>query len=160
MKLIPHVGAGPIRLGMTRDDVQELLGAPDHRETETGPDDLTSEEWEYAEHGLDLTFSEDNAWRLSVVTMSAPELLGVSPAGMPEEEALAALEEAGVPTFEFDEAFSLDDDTDDTACNRECDEWDLAMWVENGIVVSLTVFPEYDEKGEMPRWPKRDQELT
>lgn len=154
MKLIPRIGAGPLRLGMSREDVEGLLGAPDHREVEEALDDEATESWEYETHGLELTFDEDHAWRLSSLTMTTPDLLGVAPVGLTEEDALVALEEAGVPPFKLDEEF---DDVD--ARNYECDEWDLAMWVSEGYVASLTVFPQYDAKGEMPRWPKAETEV-
>ena len=37
MRVLPMVGAGPVRFGMTREEVMNLLGEPDERETEGWP---------------------------------------------------------------------------------------------------------------------------
>jgi len=33
---------------------------------------------------------------------------------------------------------------------------EITFWVSDGIVDSLTIFPEYNSTGEIPIWPKRN----
>ncbi len=58
--ILPHVGWGPVRFGMRRDEVEAALGTASARDRTTIED---WEIWSYRELGLELTFEADADWR-------------------------------------------------------------------------------------------------
>lgn len=110
------------------------------------------ENWEYPELGLILSFLSDDDWLLGSITVESEEaeLSGCVLIGMEEQIFLATAENAGIAPIE------LDDDFTELGCrDYVCDELDLSFWVSEGELVSITIFPQYDEAGEKPIWPKR-----
>ncbi|QDD63073.1 hypothetical protein EJD96_02390 [Herbaspirillum seropedicae] len=53
--IMPYVGVGPLRFGMTRDEVHQLIGDPLSIDKSGGSEELT-EYW--SNNGLQLTYSE------------------------------------------------------------------------------------------------------
>jgi hypothetical protein len=149
MKVIPKVGADRVRFGMTREEVRGLLGDPDEVEPWDWPDDSQSEEWKYESPGLSAGFDDDVGWRLASLTLTDAEIGSVRPMGMRETEALEALACAGVPPIVLSDDFSELGSKD-----YECDEWEMSLWISDGVVTSVTLFPEYDESGDHPIWPE------
>ena len=153
MEAIPKVGAGPIRFGMTRGMVRALLGKPDEREREVDSEGDEDERWTYHQHELEVTFQSNEDWRVGSLTLEAPEINGVDPVGMFEEEALEALRRAGVPSL------ILDDGLDEIGMrDYACPELDMYLWLEDGVVTSVSLFCEYDESDTHPAWPDPIQE--
>ncbi|WP_151032338.1 hypothetical protein [Cellvibrio sp. KY-GH-1] len=139
MNIIPKVGINNIKLGMSRAEVQNLLGAPALKEN------LAEEEiWEF-ENGLEFSFQQEDSFRLSSITVIADSaLLDSKPiVGITEEE----LEDI-FPSFQLDEDFKQD------GKSYYADDLQLMAWVFEGEVFNIIIFPEYDETSELPVWPK------
>ena len=63
-EIIPGVGLGTLKFGMTRDDVKKLVGKPDEVENLPGFEEEVNDElesWHYDEHEFSLVF-DDNGY--------------------------------------------------------------------------------------------------
>lgn len=139
MNIFPTIGIDDIKLGMSRDDVKNILGAPAHKEN------LAEEEiWEF-ENGLEFSFQKEDSYRLSSITVIADSaLLDSKPiVGITEEEL-----EHIFPSFQLDEDFKQD------GKSYYADDLQLMAWIFEGEVFNIIIFPEYDEASELPVWPK------
>lgn len=139
MNILPKIGIDNIKLGMTRHDVQSKLGAPANKEKQT-----EEEVWEY-DSGIELSFQEEDDYRLSSITVIAESaLLDSKPiVGITEEEL-----ENIFPSFQLDEDFKQD------GKSFYADDLQIMAWVFEGEVFNIIIFPEYDEESELPIWPE------
>lgn len=139
MNILPKIGIDNIKLGMTKHDVQSKLGAPAHKENQA-----EEEVWEY-DSGIELSFQEEDDYRLSSITVIAESaLLDSKPiVGITEEE----LEDI-FPSFQLDEDFKQD------GKSFYADDLQIMAWVFEGEVFNIIIFPEYDEESELPIWPE------
>ena len=147
----PLIGIDGLSLGSKMTDVLKILGEPDNRTINRfGKDKSWDAGWDYLNHGLKLTFSSDDNWLLgSITTDSADaELAGYYFIGLDEKVFLKAVKAADIPPV------ILDDDFKELGSrNYSCDELGLSFWVQDGTVSNITIFPEYDESGNIPLWP-------
>ncbi len=139
MNIFPKVGIENIKLGMTGSDVQNKLGVPAQKEKQA-----EEEIWEY-DKGIELSFQEEDDYRLSSITVIAESaLLDSKPiVGITEEELLDIF-----PSFQLDEDFKED------GKSYYADDLQIMAWVFEGEVFNIIIFPEYDEESELPIWPK------
>ncbi len=70
-EIVPSEGILPLRIGMTQEAVQELLGKPDSIWEEIMVDDLVDVQYSYPGLGLDLSFFGMNNHRLSWLEFGA-----------------------------------------------------------------------------------------
>lgn len=144
MEVIPHCGIDAIRLGARRDQITESLGPPDKTTRDRHDDGAVSEIWIYRLMRLELSFDSDNDDRLSHVTSYHPYTLvqGFNPIGLTPKLLLQKF-----PHLDLDVEVTDDEKyyTDRVL--------DLTFGIARGRVVSVTVFPEYDESGSHIRWP-------
>lgn len=144
MDLIPHTGIDTLRLGSSRDAVREQLGAPDRTSRDHHEDGEISEIWVYRLMRLELSFDSEHDYRLSHITSYHPYTLlrGFNPIGM-------------APKFLLQKYPHLDLDVELAAGESYYTDHvlDLTFGVARGKVVSVTVFPEYEDNGEVVVWP-------
>ena len=147
----PLIGINGLQLGKDMSDVVDIIGEPDERSSRQFPDESEDKTWEYSNIGLSLTFSSDDDWKLGVITVEAAdaELSGHCFIGLEEKVFLDQIEEARItPTV-------LDDDFRELGSkDYKCDRLGLSFWIQDGKVSSITIFPKYDESGEVPLWPE------
>ena len=139
MKTFPKVGLDNILLGMNRSQARSVLGEP--MSIEHDPDE---EHWHY-EQGIELTFQKDYLYLLGSITISSAsaELDSMQIVGLSEEGLLRR--------FPF---FSIDDDFEELGSKDYLSsEKELSVWLSDGVVSNITIFPEYEETGEIPIWP-------
>ncbi|WP_052417428.1 hypothetical protein [Cellvibrio mixtus] len=139
MNIFPKIGIDSLKLGISRNDVQSKLGAPANKENHA-----EEEIWEY-DSGIELSFQEEDGYRLSSITVFAESaLLDSKPIiGITESEL-----EAIFPSFQLDEDFKQD------GKSFYADDLQIMAWVFEGEVFNIIIFPEYDEASELPIWPK------
>ncbi len=138
MNISPKIGVDNLKLGMSRDEIKNLLGLPVHKEN------LAEEDiWEY-EFGLEFSFQKEDDYRLSAITVIAESaLLDSKPiVGISELEL-----ETSFPSFQLEEDFNQD------GKSYYADDLQLMAWVFEGEVFNIVIFPEYDEDSELPIWP-------
>ena len=90
----PGIGVGPVILGQTEDAVRDLLGHPAEFEVIDYGDGEENHQLRYPSLGLDLTFAEEDSYRLgSICSESVQALLcGQGIIGLLEAEALRVAE--------------------------------------------------------------------
>ena len=144
MEALPHTGFDDIRLGSVREDVATLLGPADRRTQDFHDDGERSEIWIYRMLRLELSFDSEHDFRLSHITSYHPYTLvrGFNPMGLDPRALLQKF-----PHLDLDVSVSEDEKyyTDRIL--------DLTFGVARGEVVSVTVFPQHDERGGDIRWP-------
>lgn len=151
MEIKPHIGYGNIKFGMSEQEVIKLLGRPTHRAvlTEEGePEDVTLE---YENHGVDLSFTADDAYRLGAITFYHTYYLlnGIEFIDMSEADLLREAPKAGIHDLE------LDFNEDETyGKNYASDELGLLFWVLEGVVDSVSILPQYADNEEDIIWPE------
>ena len=133
MNIEPFQGVGTLKLGSTTTEVEALLGAPDKRLREKIGKNSYSDEWDYDELGLELTFL--GSFGLSYIAVSSPlaTLDGIFPVGM----------DIDLLRKKFPKIV-LDGDRDDEGTSYIDNEKELLFWVVKGIVESVTVFASED----------------
>ena len=144
MNIIPLVGIDDIILGSTKEEIANLLGEPDAKEQDEWPDDTLSETWSYQDMGLELNFDSEDGYRLTTITTtsSGASLEGINPIGLEEKKFVELLP-----------LVKLDDDFEENGKGYIYPEKEISFWVLDGVVVNLTLFPEYDKTGNIPIWP-------
>lgn len=147
---IPFHGLDPFVLGRTRQQIKTLAGEPDTIREERFADDSQDEIWTYEAAGIELAFSDADDWRLASITLESPEtsIQGAVFIGSPVDELIGLASKAGIVDVE------LADDLDENGLCYTSDANGLMLWVEDGVVASITLFPKYDESGEAPCWPE------
>ena len=144
MDVIPHQGTDQVTLGTTREAILAALGAPDKKTNDRHADGEVSEIWIYRLMRLELSFDSDNDYLLSHITSYHPFTLvrGFNPIGLAPKFLLQKY-----PHLDLDVEISDDEKyyTDKVL--------DLTYGIARGKVVSVTVFPEFDESGNSIMWP-------
>lgn len=141
MKINPKIGIDDIKLGMNQNQVKSILGQPSSIEKEKH-----EESWLY-DHGIELMFQKVDLYLLGSITVTDPaaELDSKSIIGLGEQELLER--------FPY---LALEDDFEENGKDYTSSEKELSVWVSEGIVSNVTVFPNYDETGEIPLWPSNN----
>ena len=70
--IAPRVGLPPLRFGLSRADVGQILGEPSHRAPEP---ELGMEHWVYPYLGLEVEFVSDAEWRCTSLSTESPSYL-------------------------------------------------------------------------------------
>ena len=144
MDVYPHRGVDDLLLGSSQDEITAALGAPDRSCEDAHQDGELSAVWTYRMLRLELSFDSDNDFRLSHITSYHPYTLvrGFNPMGLSGKLLLMKY-----PHLDLEVEISKDEKyyTDRVL--------DLTFGIARAKVVSVTVFPEYDESGEVVKWP-------
>ena len=144
MDIHPHRGIDALLLGSTRAQGEAQLGPPDRSAEDRHEDGAVSAIWTYRMLRLELSFDSDNGHRLSHLTSYHPYSLvrGFNPMGLSGKLLLMKY-----PHLELEVEVAQDERyyTDRVL--------DLTFGIARAKVVSVTVFPEYDESGENIKWP-------
>ncbi len=145
MDVHPHHGVDELLLGSTQDEITVALGAPDRNTEDSHEDGELSSIWTYRMLRLELSFDSDNDFRLSHITSYHPYTLvrGFNPMGLSGKLLLMKY-----PHLDLEVEISKDEKyyTDRVL--------DLTFGIARAKVVSVTVFPEYDESGKVVKWPQ------
>ncbi len=94
------IGIGPLRFGMTREEVNSLLGEADEIEyiEATSDDEESSIIWHYDEMEFSLSFADEPDWILVAIATSSEEvhLAGKKVMGMSKEAVLKLVDDFGL----------------------------------------------------------------
>ena len=148
-EIIPYVGFDQIKLGQTLGRVELILGKATDRNKEIFSDKSISVTLKYPNLGIDLDFSSDDDFRLGTMTFYSKEftLNGMSLIGLNEIEFIMKLKKV-FPDLELDDDFKELNSKDYTSNSNG-----ISFWIENGIVESISIFPQYKDDDETPIWP-------
>jgi len=150
MIIKPLIGVDSIILGSTRDEIKNLLGAPT-KSSKDKDGKVTFDIWEYDKLGLELQFSSDDDYRLGMITVENKEatLDGHKIVGLGEAEFLRLAKNMGLELEPDDELGELG------IIYYDCHDIGVSFCVDNDIVDSVDIAPDYDESGDVPLWPAR-----
>lgn len=146
MEVVPHRGIDKIDLGASREQIAIDLGTPEKTAQDRHDDGEISEIWVYRLMRLELSFDSEHDYKLSHITSYHPYTLvqGFNPIGLTEKYLLQKF-----PHLDLDVEIS---DEEKYYTDRILD---LTFCIVRKRVVSVTVFPEYDDSGETILWPVR-----
>lgn len=146
MEISPHRGIDEILLGASRDDIESSLGPPEKKSKGQFEDGVESWVWTYRLLRLELAFDSDVDFRLARITTTFPDVNigGFNPIGLAENFLIVRY-----PDLE------LQLDCGDEGKDFIDRELDISYWMENGIVASISIYPEYDDIEQVPRWPAK-----
>ncbi|MCG8702131.1 MAG: outer membrane protein assembly factor BamE [Bacteroidales bacterium] len=144
-------GLGLLKFGMTRKEVEELLGKPDETEQYNYADDINTEAWHYDEHEFSVSFDEEEDWRLITIAISSEdcEFRGKKLIGMSQDETIAQIKELNIKDFEIEDC-----STDDYP-NHELiavDELCINFWFDEGMLSEIQWGPFYLDDDNVD-WP-------
>lgn len=145
----PHYGIPPFIFGMTRDQTLSAAGHPDKVETEDWKQFGQSELWSYSSMQIQVQFDEEDSWRMTSITIEEPAttMNGHSLIGCEAQALAVKAAEAGIPDVR---------QTGDYEENGRCHEselFGLQFWEHEGRIVNVTLFSEFEECGNVRRWP-------
>ncbi|MFT7676378.1 MAG: hypothetical protein ACI8QC_000349 [Planctomycetota bacterium] len=146
----PAIGYGNLVLGVDRAVVRARFGDPNSVKVDDWGDGVVQERWCYRSHQIELDFDSDDEGRLSGINVFSPlaHIGGRELIGMQEPVFLDGFRRAGIDDI------ILEDDMEGTDCRQYSSErWNLSCWVTMGELESITVWPLYDETGDIPQWP-------
>ena len=155
-EIIPGVGLGTLKFGMTRDEVKKLVGKPDEVENLPGFEEEVNDElesWHYAEHEFSLVFDADYDWRLVSIAVSDPYFTfhGKNIIGMDKQETLDLLSNLGI---EISNEEDLSDDENPNLELIESEDAGLMVWFADDEVIEIQILPDVEEDGETLIWPE------
>ena len=145
----PRWGMGALRLGMTRDDVQRIVGEPDHAEEDDEAGALRIG-WHYDRFEFSLYFDEDCEGRLTLIITesTSARLGGAFPIGVRAEEAVRELRE-------FGELVRDDEVSSEGLDFYSLPEASVGLLFADGVCESIDIAAFKDEHGEWV-WPEVD----
>ena len=145
IEIIPHTGIDAVSLGATRETVTAALGRPDRTSRDHHEDGEVSEIWIYRLLRLELSFDSEHDYRLAHITSYHPYSLvrGFNPVGLASRFLLQKF-----PHLELDVELAAGEKYYSDRI------LDLTFGIARDHVVSVTVFPDYDESGEHVIWPR------
>ena len=155
-EIIPGVGLGTLKFGMTRDEVKKLVGKPDEVENLPGCEEEVNDElesWHYDEHEFSLVFDADYDWRLVSIAVSDPYFTfhGKNIIGMDKQETLDLLSNLGI---EISNEEDLSDDENPNLELIESEDAGLMVWFADDEVIEIQILPDVEEDGETLIWPE------
>ena len=153
-EIILGQGFDEIKFGITRDNLEQLFGAPDEVEefaTEES-EDAVSEAWHYDEPEISFSFDKEDDWKLGTVSVSNADftLNGKNVFGLNKENLLATLKELDITDLE--EEKWLNEDGDDGIEQELVSSLDKSInfWLTGGVVTEIQWGPFYNDEG--PIW--------
>lgn len=155
-EIIPGVGLGALKFGMTRDEVKKIAGKPDEIENVPGFDEEVNDElesWHYDVYEFSLVFDADYDWRLVSIAVSDPYFLffGKPIIGMSKPEVFDILKKANIEISNVEDL--SDEDTPDLEL-VESDEAGIMIWFEGDEAIEMQILPDVEEDGETLIWPE------
>lgn len=154
-KIIPGVGLGELKFGLTKEQVESLMGAPDEVDFIPGFDEEINESlesWHYNSHEFSVVFDADYDWRVVSIAISDPffTLNGHNIIGMEKKEVIKLLQQLNIPVSN-EEDISDEDNPDMQLIESE--EAGMMIWFDEGEAIEMQILPEIDEDGETLIWP-------
>ncbi len=165
-KLIPLVGFGDVRFGMTVKEVTKLLGAPSEKNENVQygdePDDVSTE-LIYDELGISLSFDKVADFRLAdIMTEEGTEFAinDVIRIGAKKEDVLkSAIEDEDFGPYEPIDltedmsAEELEEAKKENLEEIEFEEVNVNFWFKNGVLDTIQLGPEFDDNDNIV-WPE------
>lgn len=143
------VGIAGIKFGMSKAEVEGILGKPNDVEKELYGEDEEAmlESWHYDEKDLSVGFDEDEDWKLITVAVSEESytLKGNQVIGLSLEKMIDTLNSVGIDDLELEE--------DEEISVLYADNLSMKVWLENKVVTEVQWGPLFKDEDTIA-WPK------
>lgn len=150
----PGYGLGILKFGMTRNEVDELLGNPNEIEKHEYSDSETelTEAWHYDDLELSLEFDEQEDWKLTTISVSSEfykfkekQLIGID-----QNKLLLLLKELDIDDFEVEDLSPIENPS-----HKLISIYDLGInfWFENEVLMEVQWCPLFNEDDSI-NWPE------
>jgi hypothetical protein len=151
--ILSGVGLGDLKFGMTRDDLIELVGAPDEKENYSlsGDDDDQTESWHFDEQELAVSFIKVDEWRLVSLTTSSEDSLfrGIEIIGQSLKDLKAELTAIDVTDLDLEDCSSAEAPNLKLLYSMK---EGMNFWLEEGVVTDVEWGVRYNDD-ETIDWP-------
>ncbi|MBX2845362.1 MAG: outer membrane protein assembly factor BamE [Saprospiraceae bacterium] len=145
-------GLTGIKFGMTKEELQEAMGAPSEKDSFTNEDDSTiTEAWHYDEVSLSFTFDEADDFRLGGISVNNDEyrLRDVIAVGMKKEKVLDALDDLNFGPYGVEDMSNEENPSHELVA---LDHKSLYLWFDDDHLSEIQWFPAFDDNEEVI-WP-------
>lgn len=154
-QIIPGVGIDNLKFGMSREQVKQILGAPEEIDNIPDDEDIlieSLESWFYDKLECTLVFDEDYEWRLVSIALSDEHytLFGDPIVGKTGDEVLDILKKHKV---EITDRVDVSDEESPDMEVIESENEGMIIWVMDGEAIEIQIVPEVDEDGSTLIWP-------
>ncbi len=153
-KILPGIGLGGVKFGLSREEVKTLLGKPDEIERTSFPDDEDgqTETWHYDELDLSAEFEQEEDWSLTslAITSGNYDLESKRLIGLREKALISILKELGADDLEFEKLASSENTSNKLISS---DSLGMNFWLDNDELTEIqwsVLF--YDE--DIIDWPE------
>lgn len=147
------IGIGPVKFGMTMEEVAQLIGHPDavERFSYLEEEDVLAEEWTYSNPDLRLTFNEEEEWRLCRISTYSKEieLCGQSLIGMDRAAFIQSFQESILGEMKMEDLSSVE------IPNYQLIYFDKSrvdFWFENDVLMDIEWGPLWQDENTIV-WP-------
>jgi hypothetical protein len=142
-------GIGPLKFGLSMEEVESLMGEPEEIEESEDEDEFEHKVWNYWEEGYSFYFDDEDDYRLSCIETANPDvtLFGNKIFGMTQKEVEAMLAEKGISDPEREKL-----ETGETRVSFEKEMID--MYFENDALISIN-FGVYITDDLEVKWPEK-----
>lgn len=142
------IGIADIKFGMTKAEVEQILGQPDDKEQELYGEDEEAmlESWHYDEKDLSMGFDEDEDWKLITIAVSDETytLKGKKVIGLSIENMIDTLNSIGINDLELEE--------DEEISVLYADDQSMKVWLEDKTVTEIQWGPLFKDEDTIA-WP-------
>lgn len=105
-QILSGIGLGELNFGMTRDQIESILGQPNEKEKYSYADlgDDFTENWHYDALELSLGFDQEDDWRLVTLAVTSKdyEFDGIIPIDLTKKELTSELNNIGINDLEYE----------------------------------------------------------
>ncbi|MCK0132516.1 outer membrane protein assembly factor BamE [Flavobacteriaceae bacterium F08102] len=146
------IGLGKLKFGMSRNEVESILGQPEEIETHSFPDDeYAAENWHYDELEVSLGFEEIEDWRLVTLAITAENFTfrRFHPIGMSKKEFINVLSEEGIFDLEHEDVSSEDYPNHEILSS---DSLQMNFWFEEDVLSEVQWGPFFTDE-DVIQWP-------
>ncbi|MCZ2100709.1 MAG: hypothetical protein LC107_04125 [Chitinophagales bacterium] len=155
-EIVPNVGLGGIKFGMTRDEVKVIIGPPDDKESLPGFEEEVNdqlESWHYDEYEFSLVFDGFYDWRLVSIAVSDPyfTLFGEHVIEMDKASVLDLFENNNVTISHVED---VSDDENPDLILMESEESGMMIWFQDDIAIEIQFLPDVEDDEETIIWPE------
>ncbi|WP_218841368.1 hypothetical protein, partial [Winogradskyella undariae] len=153
-KIKTGIGVGELKFGISKDDAKQILGEPDDCEKYSYSNtekDLT-EIWYYKNLGLNISFDEDEDWRLGSITIESETYLFENSIfiGQDKNEILSKLKNLKIIDVEYEDMSTIENPTHELYSS---DTLGINFWFDNNKLSEIQINPLFIDD-ETIKWPE------
>lgn len=145
--ILPGEGLGKIRFGMSREELETLMGEPDEVEQYSYSDteESLTEAWHYDLQNISVSFDQEYEWKLVTISVSGVEyqFMGKQLIGLQKHQLTEILKSLGIENLTFEDC-STEEDPEHHLLAAE--EEGVNFWLDKGVLVEIQWSPLFIEE--------------